>query len=341
MSAYAGHVFVTPPKRPKVSSLGPPPISSLPQLSWRRVAKNGSNFTSGGRPTSCHDTASMAIGGSASLENLNHGQALPPGTRFATVIRFAFFTKGALVRHKTSLQILGAALVCLTLAAPAQADLIVVNPNSFAPGTDISRLFPGVTISTLTQDPWTLAGPPVPFTPIARAATVNAGFGPSTQAIGGGFNWANDINAYNSCHGRTGYVGQPDFACRGGYSLLEMRFDAPTDFVSIEGLFNSDAPNIIVYDINDNPILAAIHTGPLMQGLSQSISANSGNGPAQRSIFEASVNDRLISRIVYGGYDNGVTPVGLSYNVPEPTTLGLMALGLVGLWRSRASRRRA
>jgi hypothetical protein len=150
--------------------------------------------------------------------------------------------------------------------------------------------------------------------------------------------------------GTGGTVGFEDYqGCRIGssfprcfYSVIEVRFSVPTDLIQMTSQFFTDTPRLIAYDVFDNPIASFLANGGVQtpQGAFTMIYTHlPGLGFSTQLELTLALPSRQIARVVYGG-DNQVLVTRVAYQVPEPSTIGLMVLGLVttGLIRRRTSR---
>jgi hypothetical protein len=206
------------------------------------------------------------------------------------------------------------------LASQARADLIVVNPNDFASGTDLSTMFHGVTMAHLRNEA-NQDGPNggAAFRPVAAPVyAISTYHDPTTLSIGG---MGIDVDAYDACSRGVGWQ------CS-WYDVLEVRFDDPTNFFQIDSVFYSDGPSILAFDVLGNRIYDFVTTYSIRPDYS---------GAATITLTHATSD---IARVVYGGVSGNATPTRISYNVPEPLTLGFMSLGLAaaGLFARRRQR---
>lgn len=228
---------------------------------------------------------------------------------------------------RTALTVLG---LIVTLASPARADLIVIDPNDFAPGTDLSNLFPGLSMARITNLPNSDGPLGLPsYQPIySPVSAVSSGHVPAGLLSLGGVTY--NLNRYDPCATR----GWGE-ACREGWEVLELVFDSPTEFVSIDTNFNLDTPELLAFDILGN------HLDLTVQGTRQYTYSNVLQPGPSFGNMTVNRNSADIARIVYGGNVGYTTPIAVSYRVPEPTTLGLLGIGLVCtcLYGARRGRR--
>jgi len=217
-----------------------------------------------------------------------------------------------------------AALLFTGFASSARADLIVVNANDYPLGTDLSAVFAGVSMSKLVQSAWGITGIPVGAT-TAPVYAISTYHDPTVLSFGG---MADSIDGYLACTNNPS-----SWSCgQTGYSVLELRFDQPTDFVQLSGLFFSDAPSIMAFDTAGNQIAGFGGFGNYVEAVTFGVLSNGSSITLAR-------NQRDVARVVYGGVQGVSTPTQVSYKVPEPTTLGFLAVGLLsaGLLRARSS----
>jgi hypothetical protein len=216
-------------------------------------------------------------------------------------------------------RILFAVALFTVLASPVRAELITINAGDYPLGTDLSTLFSGLTMSRLSQ-----AGGNTTFNPGTSPVYTAVDYPVPVPSLGGTYGLFN----YQACS--AGSI----FSCMNGYTLLEFRFDTPTDFFQIDGYFFTDPSDLIAYDALGN-LIAGFGTVVTTSGL--------GIGETTRSTLTLGRDRGDIARVVYGGFrDSTVTPTQVSYNsVPEPSTLAAVGVGLLCAALRRAYRRRS
>lgn len=233
-----------------------------------------------------------------------------------------------------------AALV-LMLSMQAHAYIVTIDPDNYAPGTDLSYVGPGLTLRALRQsydapesgmyDPIVsplLVGTCTPGERCgAHEGTHDFGMQHSSGDIVRGFG---EINIWSSCaQGGSG-------ACRDGYSVIEMVFDRPTDFLQLESVWGSDPAAIQVFNSHGERLMYCGAAYFLCPDVIRT-EARADN----YSTFVVERAQRDIARVIFGGIIGSAYLGEITYRVPEPGALTLFGLGLVGVITVGRPRRRA
>jgi len=217
-------------------------------------------------------------------------------------------------------------LLCLSSVA-AHAALITVDPESYAPGTNISHQFPGVTLSTIVTGNGAVVRQDV-FSVTCGSHPLCPGVGSNVFGYQSGSGWGGAY--YSEAIGATNCLGaQPSEWCtRYNQEFLEITFDNPTDYIAVESAHFSDWPMFWAFDA----------AGNLLQWDEERIFT----APWPNNNFETSIlttTSPTISRLVVSGSLGDVRLDRFTYaSVPEPGTFGLLALGIFGVFMT--SRRR-
>jgi len=222
----------------------------------------------------------------------------------------------------------------------ASADWITIEPDAFAPGTDVTHATPGVTLWTMTpQDPLTvLLTPtyvrqdPLCLTGPCSAVTGSQGFSSQPGASGGLYGQYGNAKEIDFCVRLGAHCSQAF-----GQSALWMQFDAPVDIVEIGGVWLSDFIWMKAYDENYQ-VLDSTQSQLEVVLPREDLGYNKGFSNV------TSVNSLVgnIKYVIAGSVGGHVGLDAISYQtvVPEPSTLLLCGVGFVGLLRSRHRSRR-
>jgi hypothetical protein len=228
------------------------------------------------------------------------------------------------------------AVIFLLAGSPAGADIITFNSSSFAMGVDVSHALEGLTLQRLVQQ----SGPT--YAPAILPVLTSGGwYGPNETTFGG---YSTNYDAYEYCSTNGRNPSYQGFSCFAGFSVLEVTFDAPTNFVSLVGHFGMDAPLLMAY-ASDGTRISTCGPG-VVRNTPDCLEEYTFLGTTPpfgdtRSTLSITRAGHDISRVVWGSFAGASFANGISYNVPEPSTLMLVGLGAVlGVARQRRSRRR-
>ena len=215
------------------------------------------------------------------------------------------------------------ALAVLGISRTANADLIIMEPDDFANGTDVSLAWSGsgITLSSYINsgliDPRTLTVGGVYSINEPRAVTGARAFGSSPTS--GSFH---DVNDSQGCF--SGLVACPPLGLSDPFLVLRVDFARPVDFVEVYGGFSIDP--IGLYALNSaNQIVAScfgFHSSGCFSVLGSTSEWTYGSSSITRS-------SRDITSVIIGGSMGNSSVDTIRANVPEPGTFALFALGLL------------
>ena len=230
-------------------------------------------------------------------------------------------------------------LIAILAASQASAGFISLNASNYEDGTDVSEALRGATLSAL----WGHQGDTAYTT---SAVTVNNGFFVPT-----------DTAAPFSDLGFSGLWAGLPLAIGGGLrydsSLFRVDFDTPTNYVELWGMgggysmmleaFNSAGEMIGGCATHDHPMIYDYPVGQYdgcwtYYGLATST-------PTRRALYSTSVV-RPTADIAYVRASTNIVGIvqidQITYNrvtVPEPATLGMLGLGILGVIMGRRRKR--
>ncbi len=242
---------------------------------------------------------------------------------------------------------LAALLMASLMTSKAQAIMISFEPDDFVSGTDVSNVNPFVSLSTFSNS-WT--NPYVPtISPVyvvqdqhclesqdfCSAITGTHVFqdGHGDYIVWGGL--GDSIVNARQCFEEFGR-GLPAARCHESFNVLLMTFANPTDFVEISGgFFADDQTYLWGFDDSFNFI------GTMnLQGDSSRCRGETAFSEFCQVTTSLSSPSGGIRYVIAGGWSNGTSLDNLRFSVPEPTSIALLGLGLIGAFTTRRSRQR-
>jgi hypothetical protein len=252
--------------------------------------------------------------------------------------------------------ILGATLLALSFAA--HAEFINVDPDAFAAGTDISELFEGSTLTTLTVGPkpddWS---PDDPYRVINLVES--AVYTSLCPECAGAYNGTNVLGASATTYDDFFYANwiadiinkEPRFYYPGGVDALKVSFDGGSNYVKVNGGGKGYGNFFVVdfWDTEGDYIGRCSVGGPSYDPLSFGCSGEL----VDRVTFEQALNAKhdpssiifkddflKVGYITTGGWQGGQHVKSITYAAPEPTPIVLLGVTLAGLVAMRMRRRR-
>jgi hypothetical protein len=233
----------------------------------------------------------------------------------------------------------------LALSSIARADIITLDPNQFAVGTNISHAWNDVTLRTVELDYLPRPGfpegvrPPIFYEDVYSAACWECAYFTPDSLNAFGFWGSNGLGQtvltsqffYSNYAGdvlRGLLYGEP---MQGGWSALEIDFDNATNFVQVAS--SGSTGNYFIMD-------AWAEDGSWLGRADYQ-----GRIPDPFTLDFSTGEEKKIKSVTIGGWQGGRYVQNVSYNAPEPATAVLMAAALLGLvvsarrWRTRSCSR--
>ena len=198
------------------------------------------------------------------------------------------------------------ALVGLMTTSAAQADFTTIDADPYAPGADVSNVFDGVTLSHVT------------FTSGAYQSTAayssSCGTAPSPfcNALGlAAFAWQTPTGTFNRNWTVDSIATVETCLQNPAYSrcssvpqhILELSFDADTDFIQFDSTYTNDWPDVLAFDAAGNVVTVTKQVTIL-----QTYTAGVLYGHQVLTVSSASAN---ISRVWIAGSGGGNSTVNV------------------------------
>jgi len=220
------------------------------------------------------------------------------------------------------------------VCAPAWAVLVTIDPDDYAPGTNLTNLIPGVSISSFSSP----GNGTFSFSDVYAAQDAACLLGPGNcRAVTGANVFTMDASGifnsnqgwFDSPNARRCFADVGTGSCSSeNFRALVISFDNPTDYVQISGWFTSDWPLLYAFDSSRTLIGGGSEEGIMQHDTSAA------------TRYQSSLTN--ISFVVAAGWAASSTLDAFVYNdvsVPEPGTAVLFGLALVGFAASRRTSR--
>jgi len=221
-------------------------------------------------------------------------------------------------------------LIWLMACSAANATVITLDADDFAPGTDISDGIPGASIFWTSQQPTAhLPSPTSVYAPeTSRVVSTTCELshlcsGQQVFASEGidGFRFWEVTDAYACERGGSGH------SCRAGFSVINVLLDRPTDFFSLDMYVNLDQPAIYAFDTTGSLLFSCFVSYLPTNPCAFSITPDNGHN---RTTMSFSRTEADVSRVMLGIVNGTGRLESISVSVPEPATILLMGIGLLG-----------
>jgi hypothetical protein len=252
--------------------------------------------------------------------------------------------------------VLASILVLSIASLPAAAQTVTIDPNNYAPGTNLTNAVPGVTLWLLQEAPSVSDSNPAILSPLfstscspAPAGTPRGCASPTGNSVFGHQTtqapyFVSQVSFFSPCYGlgcADGGIARPNGGSGEGY-VTAFRVDFLQPVSSVEVIGGSDCGGPC-----DGPTLAAYNSSFQMIGECFGASFNPATTPAgdcAQLVMSPSYYSMTVSTgaddISYLVVDGAFNVDSVTYtSVRAPDTACLFLTGLGGLWLVRIRRR--
>jgi hypothetical protein len=248
-------------------------------------------------------------------------------------------------KHASSL----VTLLSLALSGPAFAGII--DPNDFASGSLITGNTPGATITHITHggfDPYVstravfaIEHPTCAiYFPCAAPTGTNV-LWHGSWPLQGDVTISGGLQSFRETPIGTDVFSPEYLQTTHNFSAIRLDFDNPIDYLSVDFVSRTaELFALVLLDLDGNMLGYTLKN---YQGAEPRPAPGSPVNPVtfkvNTAIMQRSSAD--VATVLMGGWSPSVGIGGITYSVPEPGTLALFGLGLVGLGFTRTRRRNA
>jgi hypothetical protein len=222
-----------------------------------------------------------------------------------------------------------------SVCTPAWAVLVTVDPDGYAPGTNLSNLIPGVSFSTFSSP----GNGSFSFADVYSAEDSACVGGPGEcKAVTGTKVFSRDGGGildpnhgwFDSPTARRCFERVASGSCaEENFSALLISFADPTNYVEMSGWFTADWPLLYAYDASRNLIGGGTEEGA---GSSHTVGVTRYQSSLSNISFVIAAGWAASSHLDVLRYDD------MNTSVPEPGTALLFGLALLGFAAARRSR---
>jgi hypothetical protein len=227
-------------------------------------------------------------------------------------------------------------VAALLVPTAAFADLVTLRSSDYAIGTDVSNAAPGATMRILDYSPASQSFVELPIVTFAGSY-----FGSYSSSLAG----VTGLEDFTGCYAHPG-----PFSCSSDPRVLDIVFDAPTDFFSFSGSINADPLTLYAYGSDGSLLFTCFESVGMFSPGSYTSGPCTGLfvDVPRLSLDETVTVSRAtadIARVVIGDTGASGSISIISYNtpepagVPEPTTMAMMLIGAAGMAATRRRRR--
>lgn len=194
---------------------------------------------------------------------------------------------------------------------------VTIDTDSYAIGTNISRVDSNAWIQAVN---WTEAsGFTYSDMYVGDAPTIDIYGEQPWDSVAGGFGDHTFGKGFNNAHHYDwARLGAYDYPSSFSLNVIGVRFFEPVQYLELRSLAGPDMSYVWAYDM----------AGNLLTTLRQTIPTSITTGGRHLQDLAISRNQADIAYVIYGGGGTDARLNEITYDVPAPASIGLLALGL-------------